>query len=1329
MIGTRLGAYEIQAELGRGGMAIVYRAYQPSVGRDVAIKIIQQNLSGDQQAIQRFQREAKLIARLEHPHILPIYDFDGAHQPPYIVMRYLDSGTLRDILAQGLLPLTEIGSLFRQITSALDYAHRQAIVHRDIKPSNILIDRDGNAFVSDLGIARLMARDGDTEPITETGAVIGTADYMAPEQGLGQDVDLRTDIYALGVLLFQMVTGKMPFHASNSLALLHLHLEAPVPSVCHLRPELPEAMDALIQRAMAKQAADRFTSAAEFNAELTAVLGSEPRTTSQLRAAANSSIIRRVASQAPTVRFAPEQQNKLVTALCANAAEYAELVADSDGSEIAREAMIRLWNALETVITDRHGMIVTKSDSEILALWGVETTREDDTAQAIYAALAMQARLRTLGGRRLLDISDTTDTIDTADKSDVAIMSDVTDASDTPLISIGIHSGSALLTPDTKTGAFTASGATISLANRLMHNADGTILISQDVFRQVFGIFDLQPGDALKVRGRKDSVATYHVLAARSRAFRAARPGIEGVETRLIGRETELRQLQNAFLDAIEDREIQVVTMSGEAGVGKSRLLFEFDQWADLRPEQYFIFRGWATAGAEQPYALIRELMSFRFEILDNDPPAVVMHKLEEGITDLIGANPEMAHLIGYLCGFDFADSPYVKGLLDDAPQLTRRARQLFVRFFSELARQQPILMELEDLHHADDASLDLLNGLFNADGSLTEPRTGRDRPLIVIGLARPALYEQRPTWGSGQEFHRRIDLKPLDKREARALVGELLQKVVDVPKSLRDLLVERAEGNPYFLEELVKTLIDERVIVKDSDTIWHVEESRLGVLSVPSTLRGLLEARFDTLLHSEKLTLQRASVFGRIFYDTALAALNAVDETHVGDLTGVLAKLTDGGFIDKRETTAFQGSVEYSFVSGLLRDAIYSALLTRQLTTYHAAAAEWLNEAAGVRAGEYAPQIAEHYERSGNIGRAGAVLTDAGEQAMNLSVYATAQRVLERALKLLPGDVRAYRLLAQIHFYSGDYEAAKHRIIQARALANTDSERAQTLDWLATITKATDGNLQAALELRQEALQFAQRAAQNSGDWRTLGQVLASMAEIYSRLGQHTEVEKYAAEALALARKSGDTTVELRTLNYLSISATAQKRPDEQRRLQEERLSLARRVGNRLAELAALNNLGVAADVQGDLPLAYDWFQQTLAVAREMGVASIVVLALLNLAENNEKQGRLALARQQIREGLTLSRKRGDLVNTLYGLIVFARLVAAEGDKTHALALLNLVRHHPGVESELLRNVDEALAAWHLTAETIETGAAAGEPLDFEATLDEVVGPVQRQN
>jgi serine/threonine-protein kinase len=254
---------------------MVYRGYQPAMDRYVAVKVVDGSLLSDEEALARFQREARLVARLEHLHILPVYDFDGAHQPPYIVMRYVEGGTIRDLLDDGPLPPEQVVHLVQQIGSALHYAHSQGIVHRDVKPDNILVDTEGNAFVSDFGIAALVksaSREGRSW--AASGWPLGTPGYMAPEQIQGRvPVDAQADVYALGVMLYEMVTGTLPFQAQDHKQVLDQHLNAPIPDVRALRRELPPGLSAVIRRAMAKEPGDRYRSVADFVAATTGVIG------------------------------------------------------------------------------------------------------------------------------------------------------------------------------------------------------------------------------------------------------------------------------------------------------------------------------------------------------------------------------------------------------------------------------------------------------------------------------------------------------------------------------------------------------------------------------------------------------------------------------------------------------------------------------------------------------------------------------------------------------------------------------------------------------------------------------------------------------------------------------------------------------------------------------------------------------------------------------------------------------------------------------------------------------------------------------------------------
>lgn len=263
---TKFGRYEIREELGRGGMATVYRAFDPATEREVALKVLPRQFTHDPTFVARFQREAKTIARLEHSHIVPIYDVGEQDDQPYIVMRLFGGGTLLDrIRHEGSLDLARALPILGQIADALDDAHAQGIVHRDLKPSNILFDQHGAAFVSDFGIAKVLA---STASFTGTG-IIGTPEYMSPEQAQAmKDLDARSDIYSLGAVVFQMLTGQLPYKADTPMAVALAHITQPVPSLRAVHPSFSEAVDAVLTRALAKDPAGRYARATEFVAAL-----------------------------------------------------------------------------------------------------------------------------------------------------------------------------------------------------------------------------------------------------------------------------------------------------------------------------------------------------------------------------------------------------------------------------------------------------------------------------------------------------------------------------------------------------------------------------------------------------------------------------------------------------------------------------------------------------------------------------------------------------------------------------------------------------------------------------------------------------------------------------------------------------------------------------------------------------------------------------------------------------------------------------------------------------------------------------------------------------
>ncbi|HEC33285.1 MAG TPA: tetratricopeptide repeat protein [Chloroflexi bacterium] len=260
LIGQHLGPYRILEQIGVGGMATVYKAYQPAMERYVAVKVIAPHFAQDETFLRRFRREARAVAQLEHAHILPVHDYGEAEGRPYLVMRYLEAGTLKDRMAQRPLPLTEVNRIIGQVGSGLDYAHRMGVIHRDVKPSNVLLDAEGDAFLTDFGLAKMLEA---SVQLTETGVGIGTPAYMSPEQGRGERVDSRTDVYSLGVILYEMVTGRPPYEAETPLAVVFKHIQEPLPLPRSVRPDLSEEMERVILKALAKDPDDRFQTAGE----------------------------------------------------------------------------------------------------------------------------------------------------------------------------------------------------------------------------------------------------------------------------------------------------------------------------------------------------------------------------------------------------------------------------------------------------------------------------------------------------------------------------------------------------------------------------------------------------------------------------------------------------------------------------------------------------------------------------------------------------------------------------------------------------------------------------------------------------------------------------------------------------------------------------------------------------------------------------------------------------------------------------------------------------------------------------------------------------------
>ncbi len=1005
---------------------------------------------------------------------------------------------------------------------------------------------------------------------------------------------------------------------------------------------------------------------------------------------------------------AAEPRRLLATVLFIDLAGHTGLIQGLDPEEIV-EIIDRALKRLAEPVTRYGGRIVRFQGDGFKAVFGLPTAQENDPDNAVFAGLEitdLAARIAgELAAERNLPGFNARVGLDTG----VVLVGEGAEAEDS------------------------VTGLPVNLAARLESAAPpGGVLISHHTYQHVRGVFDMEPLPPIEAKGFPEPVPVYRVLRPKPRSFRTRRRGVEGIETRMVGRDRELRLLQGLFDDVVREREERVAVIVGEAGLGKSRLLYEFENWGDLQPVNVQLYRGRArleTRGVA--YGLLRDVFVFRCAILDDDPAPVVREKLVAGFHAALGEGEMVeaqAHVVGHLLGYDFQASRHVAPLLGNAAQLRNQALYYLTEYFRAVTRRDPAVLLLEDLHWADDSSLDAVRLLAVAL---------QERPLLVVGATRPALYERHPRWLEDLPAFRRVDLTQLSGDDAGRLVDDILSRVPDLPPALRDLIVSRAEGNPFYVEELIKVLIEQGVIERPEEgareehsslapgpyslaPIWRIHLDRLTDAMLPATLTGILQARLDALPVAEKDALQRASVVGRLFWDEAVAYI-AEDAGPADDLWPNLRRRE---IIYPREGSAFEGAREYLFKHALLRDVAYESVLRRRRRAYHRRAAEWLIRASGDRVDEYAELIAGHFAQAEDAAAEAEWQARAGRQAAARYATGEALRAFNRALELTPADDLAarYDLLSQrrqIYHLLGERaaEAADLAALGELAAALQDPTRAAEVATNRARYLLATGAYEPAIEQASAALALAERA----GDAELLARARAYAGNALMFLGDYDAARTHLLAAVETARAVGAKRVQLEATRILGIATEEQGDLDAAPRYHEEALVLAREIGDRVNERRALNSLGVVAQGRGDYDRAMAYFEESLAIARAIGdrVGAGTVLGNMGVQANN--LGDYDSARGFFEESLQLARETDDQTGVAINLLNLAGVRNHTGDHQGALALYEEARAPTEASGDrpllgyVINGVGRALLDNGRTAEAI---AALREALDLRLDL-----------
>ena len=1189
IVGKQFAQYKITSLLGEGGMGAVYLAQDSKLLRRVALKILPPEMVGDENRVQRFVHEARAASALNHPHILTIYDVGKFENLNFIAMEFVDGETFHDLIYQRKTDLKTLVKYLTQAADGLSKAHSAGIVHRDLKPENIMVTRDGFAKILDFGLAKLVEAESELRKAQEhqsiKGMILGTLGYMSPEQARGlPEIDTRSDIFSFGCLLYEAVASRKPFIGDSTVETLHKIINDE-PAPFNTSGELRE----IINKCLKKSPAERFQTIKE----VADLLRKADLKTDEIPCSDESPTIFDFSNVTKTISKSISEQRRQATILFADLSALNEMLEDLEPEE-SSGIMSNLLAKLGKIVGNGNGQIEKRLSDTFVAVWGTNSISEEDPERAIRTALELQKETNKFVQSLEVFVKNLQ-----------------------PSLKIGISTGTILLGQSSDTGEFLTSGIAVNTAKRLQkHASGGEILISHSTYRHVRGVFDVDEFESPNLKNNNVPTKIYRIKSAKSRAFRLGKRGVEGIETKIVGRHNELEKMRDALLSVFEDREMQVLTVVGDAGLGKSRLLFEFRDLLEVMPNKVRVFNARATETMHGlPYSLVKDLFSFRCEILDNDAPQIAREKLVRCFADLW--NDEEAamktHFVGQLIGFDFSDSPHIKPVADDLQQIHTRGLRYAAEFFSIISREIPTVIYLDDLHWADQQSLDFFEYIS---------RYCAAAPILILEFSRPSLFENRPHWGEGQRHRTQLNLSVLTKSESRKLVGDILQKMAGgVPPELRDLIVSNAEGNPFYVEELIKMLIDRQTINTAADE-WIFDENRLGEMPVPTTLNGVLQARLDKLAVWEKIILQRASVIGREFWDKAVENFGA--EVNV---KAVLESLRSKEFLYRHENSAFGDANEYLFKHVLLRDVTYETVLLDERRALHEKTANWLINESGERAVEYAATIAAHFEKARKISQSAEWFGRAGEQSFKTHAAESAIVYYQKALDFAAQNdaqtplenIFEWQRGLGIAFWSRAKfaEAVKNHRLSLETAETLDDQVAQSAVWThLSICQLETGENRAAMESAAESVRLAREAGASEAARLQLVVALYRYGRSLWSLGKAVETVEISGEALEIAEEYGDKGLYEKGFCFHLLTAGNYALGHFKQALfyVGQEIEVTKKLGNKRTLANALNSLGEIMRLQGNYEAAIKHYNEALANAREIGNKSSEIMILTNI-------------------------------------------------------------------------------------------------------------------
>ncbi len=946
MVGETVLHYSVISELGRGGMGIVYKAEDTKLRRTVALKFLPRQREASAEDRARLLLEAQAAAGLNHPNICVIHSVEEDGDEQFIVMEFVDGITLRKKISEGALHIRQALDYCVQIAEALHDAHSRGIVHRDIKADNIMITPNGRVKVMDFGLAKLKGRATDT---TSSGAA-GTLVYMSPEQARGDDVDAPSDIWSLGVLLYEMLTGRLPFSHDYEAAVVYSLLNEPPLPPRDIREEISPKLEKIVLKCLRKESTERYASALQLAEELREVSGSD--STADVRSF--NSDRRREPKKAT--------ERKPATILSLRLPGYSDGAAAAESEEVYL-FMERIGSTAEKTARKYDGTVGKISADEIRILFGLPEAIERPAEKAVRAAIEIRAGLQELGKKE-----------NALRHFNPAI------AVDTGLVIAGdLGPGG--------TSDYTIVGDPMDLTDKVVRRLEkGQIVVGPLTHKQTKEYFDYKQGPAVDLRNNRQRIPCFELVGPKQKSSRTTAISDRRISSPLVGRDREMNLLELHLLKAING-EGSIVNIVGEPGLGKSRLIAELKQREAMN--RVLLLEGKSVSyGRNLSFHPIIEILKRWARIEEDDPEPNAMEKLGRAIGAL---NPdgtdEILPFVASVMGMQLTDKQarFIEGIAGEAMMkiVQKHIREIMLKE----SQRKPIVYILEDLHWADQSSLDLLQSLY---------RLAQNNRIMFLNVMRPNYPETSDRLLAAirtkyPDLVTDITLDPLTSVNCRVLINNLVD-AGKLPAQTTETILKRADGNPFFIEEVIRSFLDEGAIEFKNGKISPT--GRTDDLLIPDSVQQILAARIDKLDEGTKSLLKIASVIGRSFFQKILAG---VPES-VSEVDERLEYLEGIQLIRKTRKT---DEVEYQFKHALVQEVAYESIPSKKRKEYHLKVAQVIEKEFPDRLHEFYGTLAMHYGEADEQEKTENYLIKAGEATLKSAASHEALGYFKEALDL----------------------------------------------------------------------------------------------------------------------------------------------------------------------------------------------------------------------------------------------------------------------------------------------------------------------------------------